>query len=119
MSRQLRAIRDWAARAAEAGYCVNGLAGLCAVSPSSLARHFARVFGTTPHEWLHEQRMKRARELLMDETSVKETAILLAYRHTSHFTRDFRLHHGYPPGEHVSRILKATGQTSKSSEECH
>jgi len=54
--------------------------------------------------------MKRARELLMDESSVKQTAGLLHYRHTSHFTRDFRVHHGYPPGEHVTRVLKATAQ---------
>jgi AraC-like DNA-binding protein len=100
----LKGIENWPARAAGASYCVYRLAEQCRVSTRTLDRFFEEKFGLPPWDWLHEERMKRARELLVDGSTVKETAVILGYRDPSHFSRDFKKHHGYPPCQHATRV---------------
>jgi AraC-like DNA-binding protein len=103
MGQRLQLITDWPARAHAANYCVHSLAENCGVSARTLDRHIKLQFGICPKEWLRNLRMRRALELLMDDTSVKETALTLGYRYPNHFSREFKKHTGHPP----SRIQAA------------
>ena len=121
VSRRLLEIVDWKKRAEQVNYCVTELACCCGVSTRTLRRHFAKVFNATPGGWLHELRMEKARELLMEGASVKETTAMLGYRQPSHFCQDFNKRYGYPPGEHVTRVLRSTNQSgnfNRNSRRC-
>ena len=51
-----------------AAHSVASLARLVGMSPRSFARHFVASVGTTPHAWILEQRVTRARLLLEERT---------------------------------------------------
>ncbi len=74
------------------------LAGAVNLSPSRFAYLFRRETGMPPGRYLHQLRMERAR-LLLERTflSVKEVMAFVGVNDPSHFSRDFRRHHGLPP----------------------
>ena len=49
-----------------------------------------RTLGQTPQVWLTKQRHQLAIELLRKGSPVKETAALVAYRHATTFSREFK-----------------------------
>ena len=62
-----------------------------------MERHFLKAMGKRPQAWLCEQRQSRAIELLQDGYNVKKTAALLGYKHSTHFSREFKKHWGHAP----------------------
>jgi AraC family transcriptional regulator len=75
------------------------LAAECGLS----ARHFARAFrqstGLSPHRWLIQHRVERARGLLADRRlSLTEIALVCGFADQSHFTRTFTGIVGTSPG---------------------
>ena len=77
---------------------IAALAGAVNLSPSRLAVLFKRETGVSPVRYLRALRMERAR-LLLERTflSVKHVMAFVGINDPSHFTRDFRRHHGVPP----------------------
>jgi AraC-like DNA-binding protein len=73
------------------------LAKQCDVSVRTLERYFHEKVGMCPHAWLFDQRQRSAIELLRDGNSVKETAVILDYKHATHFSREFKKRWGHPP----------------------
>lgn len=60
------------------------------LSPSYLQRLFKQQTGVSMGEWLNEQRLQRAANLLATSyMSVKEVACVVGYEHTSSFIRAF------------------------------
>jgi AraC family transcriptional regulator, transcriptional activator FtrA len=62
--RSLQATRDWALSRLDAPLDVGTLARQACMSPRSLARHFRRETGTTPAQWVLDQRTRAAQTLL-------------------------------------------------------
>jgi AraC family transcriptional regulator len=65
--------------------------------------HFARAFainvGRPPHQWLLDQRVNLARQLLgHSELSISEIAVRCGFADQSHFTRVFSAKVGLTPG---------------------
>lgn len=59
----------------DASHAVADLARRAAMSPRTFARRFVAETGTTPHQWLTDQRVLRARELLEEsDLSVEDIA---------------------------------------------
>jgi AraC-like DNA-binding protein len=100
MSQRLTQIANWAEHAAQAKWCVLTLAENCDVSPSSLERHFEKVMGQCPREWMNAERMRRACGKLKRGERIKDIAAHLCYGHPRNFTRAFTEHFGYNPREH-------------------
>lgn len=71
-------------------------------STRSLYRLFTRI-GTTPQEWLWEQRLMVAHKMLNEtnggSVSITEIAHATGFSDCSHFTRRFRSRFGYLPSE--------------------
>lgn len=66
-------------------------------------RAFSREFGLTPHAYLVQYRLNRARELMLRGDSLAEAAIASGFTDQSHMTRAFTRQFGLTPG----RYLKA------------
>ena len=102
-------------RAAQARWCVATLARQQGVSLATVERFFHDTLRQCPRAWLAEDRMRCARELLVDGEKVKETARILAYKNQHHFSFAFKKHHGYPPSQH-ERIVTGGGQKTETQQ---
>lgn len=75
------------------------VASECGLSPSHFARAFTQSMGCSPHRWLQEQRVSRAKTLLTDrEVPLEQVARLSGFADQSHFTRVFSKAIGTSPG---------------------
>lgn len=89
------------------------LSELAAASGYSV-HHFARLFkastGMTPHCYIQDRRMERARRLLAStRLSIKQIADACGYSDQGHFCRVFKASFGLPPSaarEHNSKIIQ-------------
>lgn len=102
MNSRLHQAQDWPELARQAHWSAALLAKQCKVSERTLERHFHEEMGVCPQHWLFEQRQLRAIKLLQNGKSVKETAIILCYKHATHFSRDFKTRWGHSPGIQTS-----------------
>ncbi|WP_144113921.1 helix-turn-helix domain-containing protein [Paraburkholderia sp. BCC1886] len=76
------------------------IAGACNLSRSYFIRAFRETTQRTPHQWLLEQRIERARHLLRgSDSSLSEIAIACGFADQSHFTRTFSQLVGTSPGK--------------------
>jgi len=76
------------------------LARECGLSRSHFARAFKKTTGKPPHRWLVEQRLERAREMLLKSgLSLGEIADTCGFADQSHFTRAFSASLGVTPSE--------------------
>jgi AraC family transcriptional regulator len=74
------------------------LAGACKLSPGHFARAFRQTTGQPPHRWLTEQRVEKAKQLLVGTTlPLAQIAQMTGFADQSHFTRVFaQLAHSSP-----------------------
>ena len=67
------------------------IAAVVAMSPYHFARMFKQSTGETPHQYLVQQRLIKAKELLRcSEMAIADIGNLVGYKNPSHFTRVFR-----------------------------
>ena len=67
------------------------LAGTACLSPYHFARMFKTSFGMSPHAWVMQRRLSRARRLLADgRLSLQQVAIDAGYAHLSHLNAALR-----------------------------
>jgi AraC family transcriptional regulator len=76
------------------------LAALVTLSRFHFCTAFRLATGRTPHEWLTELRMNRARELLSDPVlRITDIALAVGYETPSAFAATFRRSVGTTPSE--------------------
>ena len=107
----------WAGLATVAHYDSKSLAKLCGLSPRQLQRRFSRFFGRSPRDWLNEQRILAAQQLLLSGEPIKEVAFDLGFKRISHFYRQFKSTTHLTPLQFVSVNL-ARAQMSFRDNEC-
>jgi AraC family transcriptional regulator len=74
------------------------IAGAAYLSEFHFARLFKQITGVTPHYYLANLRLERARKLLLETTlPISEIAAMVGYQSQSHFTRVFRSVTGVTP----------------------
>ena len=74
------------------------LAGLVRLRPRQFVRIFSNTFGMTPHQYLIDQRVARAKDLLAGEDMLVEIAAALGFANQSHFSYTFAKITGISPG---------------------
>lgn len=78
---------------------IEEIANACNLSRSYFIRAFRETTHRTPHQWLLERRIDRARDLLKNsDYSLSQIAIACGFSDQSHFTRTFSQLVGTPPG---------------------
>lgn len=67
---------------------------------TKLYRCFRRIFGLSPFEFLRNQRLQAAMELLQNkEINVTEAALMVGYSNLSYFAKAFKSMFGFTPGQ--------------------
>jgi AraC family transcriptional regulator, exoenzyme S synthesis regulatory protein ExsA len=85
---------------------VEELAFLCNLSLSTFKRRFAEIYKTSPNNWLLQQKMKRAANLLHhSKEKPGEVFYKLGYENHSSFTKSFKKIYGVTPKEFQNKIL--------------
>jgi transcriptional regulator GlxA family with amidase domain len=76
---------------------IEHLARLALVSKSNFFKLFKFELGTSPNEYILQQRIKRAKELLKENQSIKEIAFATGFSDTNHFIKTFKTFEGVTP----------------------
>lgn len=80
---------------------LGNLAKKYGMSSSTLYRHFLKVCGISPQEYLQEIRISRACELLRDsELAIGQIATLCGFQDSNYFSRCFKRRMGTSPGNY-------------------
>lgn len=73
---------------------------------STFKRLFKKKFGQSPGQWLHEQRMIRARRMLkMPHKNISDVAFELGYNDVAAFSKAFKADTGYSPSDFLKTDL--------------
>ncbi|MEN9570610.1 MAG: hypothetical protein RL172_1841 [Bacteroidota bacterium] len=82
---------------------INQLAKDAGMSPSKLKTLFKKIYGKALYEYYQEQRMIKAKAMLLTTNSVKETAMEFGFKNISNFTLAFKKQFGVLPNEFTKR----------------
>lgn len=99
MSRILVTSEHFAALARRVSFDPDGFASRLGISRRHLRRLFQANFAQSPKEWLDEQRIAAACEMLLEGHNIKFIAIELGFKQSSHFCRQFRCYKGLKPSQ--------------------
>lgn len=96
----MRRVREHVAARLSESIDLAELAAIAGLSVFHFARQFKQSAGVTPHHYLIEKRVERAREMLIrTDLSLSEIAIATGFSDQSHFARHFRQMLGMRPGQ--------------------
>jgi len=80
------------------------VADAAGISPFHFARQFRRSTGLSPHQYLTERRVERAREMLLNGAgTIGEVASAVGFADQSHLSRHFKRLVGTTPGHFAKR----------------
>lgn len=81
---------------------VINLAKIAQISPCHFIRIFKNTTGKTPHQYILQKRLEKARFLLHQEnTSISKIAVTVGFCDQSHFTRCFKRTYGITPRQYM------------------
>lgn len=83
---------------------IDSIAKLAYVSKSNFFKMFKDELGTSPNEFILQERINRAKELLASQNSIKETAFQTGFSDTNYFTRVFKQLVGVTPKSFQNKI---------------
>jgi AraC family transcriptional regulator len=99
--RQKRTVRDYVDAHLGENISLTDLAASVSLSRFHFARMFRQSVGTSPHEFVLEQRLVRARTMLSrTNASLMEIAGCCGFADQSHMNRVFRKRVGQTPGQY-------------------
>lgn len=79
---------------------VDEVANFCKLNRNYFSRRFKELIGSTPQEFLIQQRLTKAAELLkITNQPIKNIAIQCGYPNQLHFSQSFKKHYGLSPRE--------------------
>jgi AraC-like DNA-binding protein len=85
---------------------IEGLAEQTNRSLTSFKKEFRRIFDTSPHHWIIEQRLDRARILLASTSrTVSEIGAECGFSNISHFIKLFKQRYNRTPASYRKREL--------------
>ncbi|MER5766457.1 helix-turn-helix transcriptional regulator [Streptomyces sp. NPDC001985] len=83
-------------------------------SPFALLRAFKAAYGMPPHTWLTNARVRRARALLDDGSTVADAAVSVGFADQPHLNRHFTRIVGVPPGAYRKERAAAHGTAPRA-----
>ncbi len=107
--RRLVRARDLVHDCASEPLTLEALADAAGLSPAFFLRRFSAAFGTTPHRYLTEVRLERARRLLARGRAVTDVCFDVGYHSVGSFSTLFRRHLGLSPRAWQRQVRTAVG----------
>ena len=105
--RDLHDVRDFIDSHYTNPLTVDRLAARCGLSPFHFIRAFRAAFGATPHQYLRERRLDRAKELLVTTAlPVTEVCDQIGFQSLGSFSTLFRRITGETPAEYRAKRWK-------------
>jgi transcriptional regulator GlxA family with amidase domain len=106
---QLAAVLDWAAQRLDAPISVGAWANQARMSPRTFARRFRAATGTTPRQWLIDQRILHAQRLLEDTSlSVESVARAVGFGSADALRHHMAARRGTTPSTHRRAFATAS-----------
>ncbi|KUJ52675.1 helix-turn-helix domain-containing protein [Chryseobacterium sp. JAH] len=84
---------------------IDSIAKLAYVSKSNFFKMFKDELGTSPNDFILQERINKAKELLALKNSIKETAFQTGFSDTNYFTRVFKQLVGVTPKNYQNGII--------------
>ena len=84
---------------------IEHLAKLAFVSKSNFFKLFKYEIGIAPNEFILMERIKRAKELLKENQSIKEVAFATGFSDTNHFIKTFKTFEGLTPKNYQRNLF--------------
>jgi AraC-like DNA-binding protein len=100
--RAVQQVRDYLHAHLADNVSLEQLAGLTQMSTYYLLRLFQQTIGLSPHAYLMQLRITRARTLLLAGVPIAQVALDMGFADQSHFTRYFKRFLGVTPGQYTS-----------------
>jgi AraC-like DNA-binding protein len=83
---------------------VKELAAAAGLSIFYFIRAFKKETGITPHSYLKQLRLKKAKELIKKSVPIADAALETGFTDQSHLTRNFKNIFGYTPGRYSNSV---------------
>lgn len=99
MVNRLEAVLEQMRHGGNYDFSVTDFAAFCGLSETHFRREFKNYTGRSPKDFMVSVRISKAKELLAQGNSIKETAISLGYRDVFYFMRQFKEVTGKTPGQ--------------------
>lgn len=74
------------------------------LNEKKLRNDFKLAYGSTIYAFVIEERMQKAKKLLLEDYNVNELAVMLGYQSVSHFIKVFKSYHGQTPKEALKQF---------------
>jgi AraC-like DNA-binding protein len=100
----VRLARDYLAANLERNPSLGELGRVAGLSRFHLLRVFSRQVGLTPHAFMVQLRLQKARALLQAGASLAEAALLSGFSDQSHLSRHFKKVYGLTPGQYRASL---------------
>jgi AraC family transcriptional regulator len=101
---RLRRVIDFVEAHGDDDISVGELASVACLSPFHFSRAFKEATGLTPHRFISQRRLERARRLLeSSELSIADVALMTHFSSQASFTRAFSRVIGLSPGDYRKR----------------
>lgn len=84
---------------------IESIAKLAYVSKSNFFKMFKDELGTSPNDFILQERISKAKELLATQNSIKETAYQTGFSDTNYFTRVFKQLEGITPKSYQNTMI--------------
>ncbi len=84
---------------------IESIAKLAYVSKSNFFKMFKDELGTSPNDFILQERINKAKELLASQNSIKETAYQTGFSDANYFTRVFKQLVGVTPKSYQDKVL--------------
>ena len=95
---RLRHVSGWMVERLANPLSILEIAAQINMAPGHFARAFRHATGQSPHRWLMDRRIERAKDLLRSDMSLAEIALACGFVDQSHLTRVFSRREGLTPG---------------------
>lgn len=80
-------------------FTLDELAQNSSLSKYHFLRMFKKEFGQTPHNFIINQRVNKAHNLILSGKNITEASLEVGFNDQSHFTRNFKKLYGYTPSK--------------------
>ena len=96
---QQRRVKEFVDANLDGNMSIMVLARACGLSTKHFSRAFRQSIGFSPHQWLLQRRIDKAKQLLRGALPLADLAVACGFADQSHFTRVFTRAVGLSPGQ--------------------